>query len=487
MNDLQNEQKADIGLIGLAVMGRNLAMNMANHGYRVQVYNRSFEVTKALMDGPGKGSGLIPSYDLSDFCKNIKSPRRIMLMVKAGAAVDHLIDQLSEFLSSGDLIVDGGNSFYADSIRRAEHLKGHGLNFLGLGVSGGEEGALHGPSLMPGGSKEAYEMIAPVLEDISAVVNDEPCVTYIGDGGAGHFVKMVHNGIEYGDMQLISEAYDILKRGVGLSAKDISQVFSKWNQGELQSYLIEITSELLLVMDEKTGVPLVEMILDKAGQKGTGLWTVKAALDLGVSVPTIIAAVNGRIISGYKDLRTQASEALPGPERSVFQNMENIKDWTSTLGEALYFAKICSYAQGYDLMRQAAGKYNWSLDMGEIARIWRGGCIIRARFLEDIRSAYGANPNLPNLLLDPGLGHVIRKGSLALRKIISQVIEIGIPVPALSASLAYYDSLKSSTLPANLIQGMRDYFGAHTYQRTDMDGTFHTDWEAALSEQKKSE
>ena len=477
-----NDSNANLGLIGLAVMGSNLARNMARNGHTVHIYNRTSEVTDELMAGPGKGSGLVPYHDLGEFCRSLTLPRRIILMVMAGGAVDTVINQLAEYLEPGDLIVDGGNSLFTDSRRRHKEAVDRGHLFMGLGVSGGEEGALWGPSLMPGGSQEAYRMLEPVLKDIAADVNGEPCVTYIGDDGAGHFVKMVHNGIEYGDMQLIAEAYDILSRGFGLKAADISSIFADWNQGDLSSYLIEITAEVLAAVDEKTGLPMVEVILDKAGQKGTGLWTVQNALDMGVSAPTIYAAVNGRVLSAYKDQRVEAAGLLAGPEKGT---VDNIDQWIGTLGRALYLAKICSYAQGFDLMRAAAKEYGWQLSYGEIARIWRGGCIIRARLLEEIRAAYAADPALPNLLTAPALNVVIDAGQKALRKVVAEAVKLGIPAPALSGSLAYYDAYRSDRLPANLIQAQRDYFGAHTYARTDMEGVFHADWAAAVAASKQ--
>ncbi len=464
--------QADIGLIGLAVMGQNLVLNMARHGYRVAVYNRTTEtMTRFVQEHPD--APLMGCATLEQFVAALERPRRVLIMVKAGAAVDAVIEQLLPLLEPGDLIADLGNSFFQDTERRARELEAKGLRFLGVGVSGGEEGALWGPSIMPGGDREAYALVEDVFTDIAARYEGEPCVAYIGPRGAGHYVKMVHNGIEYADMQLIAEAYDLLHRGLGLTAAELHEVFARWNGGELQSYLIEITADILTHIDEASGRPLVDVILDEAQQKGTGKWTSQSALDLGVPTPTINAAVESRIISAYKAERVAASRVLSGPEPRLDGDRQAM---IAAVGDALYAAKICAYAQGMALLRTASAEYGYDLRYGEIAALWRGGCIIRARFLNRIRDAYARSPELANLLLDPGFGEDVQRRQDALRRIVSESALHGIPGLALASALAYYDAYRSERLPANLTQAQRDYFGAHTYRRIDREGSFHTEW-----------
>ena len=465
--------KCDIGLIGLAVMGQNLVLNMADHGYRVAVFNRTAARTEEFMREKAGDRPIVATYDLKDFVEALERPRVVMLMVKAGWPVDAFIEKLVPLLEPGDIIIDGGNSYFKDTERRHDQLAEKGIHFLGVGISGGEMGARYGPSIMPGGPREAYERVRPIFEAIAAKVDGEPCVTYIGPRGAGHYVKMAHNGIEYGDMQLIAEAYDILHRGLGLNTDQLHETFARWNEGVLSSYLIEITADIFTHKDDITGKPLVDVILDVAEQKGTGLWTTQESLNLMVPTPTINAAVEARIISMYKQERERASQVLPGPEG----NMWGGDTFVDFVGDALYAAKICSYAQGFALLHKASEAYEYNLNYGEIARIWRGGCIIRARFLDDIRRAFAEEPDLPNLLLAPFFREALAERHAALRRVVQVATALGIPTPAMSASLAYYDSYRSARLPANLIQAQRDYFGAHTYKRIDMEGTFHTEWE----------
>ncbi len=469
----ESTTQCDFGLIGLAVMGQNLALNVERNGFSVAVYNRTAARTKEFMAERAVGKNIVAGYTIEEFVGLLKKPRKIMLMVKAGAPVDAVIEQLKPHLEPGDLLIDGGNSFFGDTERRAAELERRGILYIGTGVSGGEYGALYGPSIMPGGQKEAYALVEPIFKAIAARVDGDPCVTYIGPRGAGHYVKMVHNGIEYGDMQLIAESYDILSRGAGLSAAELHEVFAEWNQGELSSYLIEITADIFAKIDEETGKPLVEVILDEAKQKGTGKWTSQNALDLGVPTPTINAAVESRIISSYKDERVAASAVLSGPTARYQGDRERL---VRAVRAALYAAKICSYAQGFTLLRMASQEYDYSLPLGDIARIWRGGCIIRARFLDKIRVAFERNPALPNLLLGPEFAEAVQSRQEDWRFVVQTAVGLGIPCLAFSASLAYYDAYRSARLPANLTQAQRDYFGAHTYRRIDKEGSFHTEW-----------
>jgi len=465
--------KQQIGVIGLAVMGKNLAFNIESRGYSISVYNRSKEKTEDMMK-EAEGKNVYPAYTMEDFVESLEKPRKILLMVKAGGPTDATIEQLKPLLDKGDIVIDGGNTFFRDTQRRNDELSKLGIHFIGTGVSGGEEGALTGPSIMPGGQKEAFELVAPILKAISAKVDGDACCTYIGPDGAGHYVKMVHNGIEYGDMQLISEVYFLLKHVVGLSAEDLHEVFAEWNKGELDSYLIEITADIFKKYDEETGKPMVDIILDKAGQKGTGKWTSQSALDLGVPLPIITESVFARYISSLKDERTAASKLLSGPSISAFEGDKAV--YIESVRKALYMSKICSYAQGFAQMKAASDEYNWDLSYGEIAMIFRGGCIIRAQFLQKIKDAFDRDANLNNLLLDPYFQNIVEGYQGALREVVSSAVLNGIPVPGLSAALSYFDSYRTETLPANLIQAQRDYFGAHTYQRVDKEGTFHTEW-----------
>lgn len=464
--------KQQIGVIGLAVMGKNLALNMESKGFAVSVYNRSPEKTEALVQ-EAEGKNIVGTYSLESFVQSLETPRKIMLMVKAGPATDATIEELKPLLEEGDILIDGGNAYFRDTIRRSNELEAAGIRFVGAGVSGGEEGALKGPSIMPGGQPSAYEQVAPIFRAIAAHVNGEPCTTYIGPDGAGHYVKMVHNGIEYGDMQLIAEAYHLLKDVVGLSTDELHQVFSQWNQGELDSYLIEITADIFTKKDEETGKPMVDVILDTAGQKGTGKWTSQSALDLGVPLSIITQSVFSRFLSAMKTEREQAAALLSGPAPSGVDNKE---EWIEAIRQALFASKICSYAQGFAQMKAASDAYGWNLDYGSIAMIFRGGCIIRARFLQNIKEAYDAEPTLSNLLLSPYFKEIVARYQASWRSVVSLAIQQGIPVPGLSSALAYYDSYRSARLPANLLQAQRDYFGAHTYQRIDKEGTFHTEW-----------
>ncbi|MDF9760661.1 6-phosphogluconate dehydrogenase [Peribacillus simplex] len=465
--------KQQIGVIGLAVMGKNLAFNIESRGYSISVYNRSGSKTDEMMK-EAEGKNVTAAYTLEEFVHSLETPRKILLMVKAGAATDATIEQLKPLLEKGDIVIDGGNTFFKDTQRRNDELSKLGIHFIGTGVSGGEEGALTGPSIMPGGQKEAYELVAPILKDISAKVDGDACCTYIGPDGAGHYVKMVHNGIEYGDMQLISESYFLLKNLLGLSAEEFHEVFTEWNEGELDSYLIEITADIFKKYDEETGKPMVDIILDKAGQKGTGKWTSQSALDLGVPLPIITESVFARFISAIKDERVEASKILRGPKAESFTGDKKVL--IESIRKALYMSKICSYAQGFAQMKAASEENDWNLQYGEIAMIFRGGCIIRAQFLQKIKEAYDRKANLNNLLLDPYFQGIAESYQGALREVVSTAVMNGIPVPCLSSALAYFDSYRTETLPANLIQAQRDYFGAHTYQRIDKEGTFHTEW-----------
>ncbi len=467
--------KADIGLVGLAVMGENLVLNMESHGFTVAVYNRTLSKVDNFINGRGKGKNIIGVHSIEELVSNLKTPRKIMLMVKAGKPVDDFIELLIPHLEKGDIIIDGGNSHFPDTIRRTEYVEEKGLLYIGTGVSGGEEGALKGPSIMPGGSTEAWPHVKPIFQSIAAKVEDgSPCCDWIGENGAGHFVKMVHNGIEYGDMQLICEAYQIMKDLLGMSYEEMHQTFKEWNEGELNSYLIEITRDILAFKDED-GNPLVDKILDTAGQKGTGKWTVVSSLDVGVPLTLIGEAVYGRTLSAIKDERVAASKVLSGPKPEFSGNK---KEFVDDLGKALYAAKIISYAQGYTLMRYAAEEYKWNLNYGGIALMWRGGCIIRSIFLGKIKDAFDKNPSLTNLLLDPFFKEKIETSQQGWRRVVSTSINNGIWIPALSTALNYYDGIRNSRLPANLLQAQRDYFGAHTYERIDKPRGefFHTNW-----------
>lgn len=466
----------DIGLIGLAVMGENLVLNMESKGFTVAVYNRTTEVTERFAEGRAKGKNIVPTRTLQEFVAALKRPRKAMIMVKAGAPVDAVIDQLLPLLEPGDIIIDGGNSLWTDTQRREKALAPKGIHFVGCGVSGGEEGALKGPSMMPGGTNESWDAVGPIFTKIAAIVDGEPCCRHLGPDGAGHYVKMVHNGIEYGDMQLICEAYAILKATINPSAEEFHQIFAEWNKGELNSYLIDITEKIFTKTDPETGKPLVDVILDKAGQKGTGKWTVGHAVELGVPLSTISSAVEARILSSMKDQRVAASKELPAPEVKPFTGDRQVL--INAVRDALYASKIVSYAQGFVQLSAAAELYNWPLNFGDIATIWRGGCIIRAQFLNRIKEAYEKNPGLKNLLLDPFFRDIIAKTQANWRQAVVTAIEQGVAAPAFSASLAYYDSYRSATLPANLLQAQRDFFGAHTYERTDKPAGefFHTEW-----------
>ncbi|VEF49652.1 6-phosphogluconate dehydrogenase [Bacillus freudenreichii] len=466
--------KQQIGVIGLAVMGKNLAQNIESRGYSVSVFNRSPEKTKDFLKDEAAGKDFFGAYSIEEFVNSLEKPRKIILMVKAGAATDATIDSLKPFLEQGDILIDGGNTFFRDTIRRSEELEAAGIHFIGTGVSGGEEGALTGPSLMPGGPKEAYELVKPIFEAISAKVNGDPCSTYIGPDGAGHYVKMVHNGIEYGDMQLISESYFIMKHVLGLSAQELHEAFAEWNKGELNSYLIEITADIFTKLDEVTGKPLVDVILDTAAQKGTGKWTSQSSLDLGVPLPIVTESVFARFMSAMKEERVHASKLLKGPEAKAFAGDRTAL--IESIRKALYLSKICSYAQGFAQFRAASDHYGWDLRYGDIAMIFRGGCIIRAQFLQKIKEAYDRDPQLANLLLDPYFKGIVEDYQTALRDVVITAIQQGIPVPGFSSALSYLDSYRTATLPANLLQAQRDYFGAHTYQRIDKEGSFHTEW-----------
>jgi 6-phosphogluconate dehydrogenase len=465
--------KQAIGVVGLAVMGRNLALNIESRGHAVSVYNRSREKTDELIaEHPDKK--LVPAYTLEEFVESLEKPRRILLMVKAGQGTDATIDSLRPLLDKGDILIDGGNTHFTDTIRRNTDLAKSGLHFIGTGVSGGEEGALKGPSIMPGGQKEAYDLVAPILTEIAAKAPDgEPCVAYMGPDGAGHYVKMVHNGIEYGDMQLIAESYDVLKRVAGLSNEELGRVYVEWNKGELDSYLIEITSKIFSKKDEETGKYLVDVILDRAAQKGTGKWTSQNALDLGAPLPLITEAVFARVLSSLKDQRVEASKQLTGPSPKFDGDRDA---FVEAVRRALFLSKIVSYAQGFAQLRAASEEYKWDLQYGQIAKIFRAGCIIRAGFLQKITDAYKTNPDLHNLLLDPYFTGIATKYQGALRDVVVAAVKAGVPVPAFSSAVAYYDSYRSETLPANLVQAQRDFFGAHTFERVDKKGSFHADW-----------
>ncbi len=467
--------KADIGVIGLAVMGENLILNMESKGFTVACYNRTVEKVDNFVDGRAKGKQIIGCHSLEEFCETLAKPRKVMLMVKAGWPVDAFIEKLVPLLEEEDIIIDGGNSHFPDTIRRFNELKERGISYIGTGVSGGEEGALNGPSIMPGGTPSAWPHVKPIFQSISAHVDGAPCCDWVGRDGAGHYVKMVHNGIEYGDMQMICEAYFLMKQLLGMEAGEMHEVFGAWNQGELDSYLIEITTEILAKEDEQTGLPMVDVILDTAGQKGTGKWTSQSALDLGTPAPTIAEAVFARCISALKEERVEASKILTGPEPAFDGNRKAFLD---DIREALYASKICSYAQGFQLLQMAAEEHDWDLNYGSIAMMWRGGCIIRARFLNRIKQAFDEDPQLSNLLKAPFFLKAVENAQSAWRRVVATAVTSGIPVPAFSSALAYYDSYRSERLPANLLQAQRDYFGAHMYERVDhaRGKFFHTNW-----------
>jgi 6-phosphogluconate dehydrogenase len=468
------ENLADIGLIGLAVMGENLVLNMESKGFTVAVFNRTVEKVDKFVNGRGKGKNIIAAHSVRELCKSLKRPRKVMMLVKAGQAVDDFIEQIIPYLEPGDVIIDGGNTHFPDTVRRTARVESKGLLYIGTGVSGGEEGALHGPSMMPGGSKAAWELVRPVFQSICAKADGQPCCDWVGENGAGHFVKMVHNGIEYGDMQLICEVYQMMKDLLGMSAPEMHEVFREWNKGELNSYLVEITSDILAYTGEE-GEVVVDKILDTAGQKGTGKWTGVAALDLGIPLTLIAESVFARCLSAQKDERIAASRELSGP-KPLFTG--NKKAFIADLKNALYASKIVSYAQGYVLMREAAKEYNWNLNYGGIALMWRGGCIIRSVFLGEIKKAFDHNPELSNLLLDPFFKEKVTTAQNSWRKVVTTAITNGIPVPSMSAGLTYFDGYRTERLPANLLQAQRDYFGAHTYERIDRPRGeyFHTNW-----------
>jgi len=464
--------KQQFGVIGIGVMGKNLAINVESRGLSVSVYDRYAATTDELLIET-KEKNIVGTYSIEEFVNSLQTPRKILIMIKAGKTIDDAIEELIPYISKGDILIDGGNSFFMDTIRRSKQLEELGFKFIGTGVSGGEEGALKGPAIMPGGQEDACSIVGPIFAAIAAKVDGETCCTYIGENGAGHYVKMVHNGIEYADMQLICEAYALLKEVAGLSNEQLHDVFSEWNKGELDSYLMEITSEIFAQKDDETGKHMVDIILDSAGQKGTGKWTSQSALDLGVPIPTITEAVFARCISTLKDERVIASNILKGPD-TLFEG--DINEFIESVRRALYTSKICSYAQGFALMRSAAEEYNWNLQYGEIAKIFRGGCIIRAQFLNKISDAYEKDINIKNLMLDSYFKNILHNYQKDFRYVISTAVNLGVPVPGFSSALMYYDSYRTANLPANLLQAQRDYFGAHTFERTDKDGRFHHEW-----------
>ena len=476
----QSTKAAKIGLIGLAVMGENLALNIERNGYEIAVFNRDPSKVERFVSR-AEGKRVVGTRSPEEFIKSLERPRKVILLVKAGDPVDWTIDQIKPFLEEGDIIIDGGNSYFLDTERREKALRAEKLYFIGSGVSGGEMGALWGPSLMPGGDRNAYEQIRPIWEAIAAKVDDGPCVTYVGPGGAGHYVKMIHNGIEYGDMQLIAESYDLMRNVLGLEAAEMADIFDEWNRGDLESFLIEITAKILRVKDEETGQPLVNLVLDKAGQKGTGKWTSQVALDLGVVIPTIDAAVVARTLSSRKDERVEASKEISGPTGVKYTGDK--RALINAIHDALYASKICSYAQGMNLIREGSRNWNWDINLGEVARIWKGGCIIRARFLDKIKQAYQRRADLPNLLLDPDFKAWVEEAQPNWRLAVTTALQHGVPALAMAASLNYFDMYRTANLPLNLTQAQRDYFGAHTYERIDKpeQGLVHTEWEELLN------
>jgi 6-phosphogluconate dehydrogenase len=473
---------AQIGVTGLAVMGRNLARNLARHGYAVALHNRSVDRTRNLVAEHGDEGTFVPSESLADFVASLERPRAVIVMVKAGDPTDAVIDELVPLLDEGDIVIDCGNAHYLDTRRREEALRGRGLHFVGSGVSGGEEGALNGPSIMPGGSAEAYQKLGPIFESIAARVGDMPCCIHVGPDGAGHFVKMVHNGIEYADMQLIAEAYDLLREGLSASPAEIADIFRTWNEGDLESFLIEITADVLGHTDAATGKAFVDIVLDQAEQKGTGRWTVQSALDLGIPITGIAEATFARSLSGHADQRAAVARALPDVAGDGSWTVEDRDGFIDDVRKALYASKVVAYAQGFDHIQAGSEEYGWNIDRGAVASIWRGGCIIRARFLDRIREAYDGDPDLPTLLVAPYFAKAVTDGVDSWRRVVADAAHAGVPTPAFSSSLAYFDGLRRERLPAALIQGLRDNFGAHTYRRVDRDGTFHTQWAGDRSE-----
>jgi 6-phosphogluconate dehydrogenase len=471
---------AQIGVTGLAVMGRNLARNLARHGHVVAVHNRTAERTRDLVERAGDEGSFVPSESMADFVASLEKPRAVIVMVKAGAATDAVIDELAPLMDEGDIIVDCGNAHYADTRRREAALREQGLHFVGCGVSGGEEGALLGPSIMPGGSEHSYAKLGPIFESIAAQVDGTPCCVHVGPDGAGHFVKMVHNGIEYADMQLIAEAYDLLRAGLGASPGDLAKIFAGWNEGDLDSFLIEITAQVLAHTDAATGRAFVDVVLDQAEQKGTGRWTVQSALDLGIPITGIAEATFARSLSGHADQRAAARETF-GSDLTPLQ-IDDRDAFVEDVRRALYASKVVAYAQGFDQIAAGSAEYGWDIDRAAMATIWRGGCIIRARFLDRIREAYDENPDLPSLLVAPYFADAVRSGIDSWRRVVAQAATAGIPIPAFASSLAYYDGLRRDRLPAALIQGLRDNFGAHTYKRVDREGSFHTEWAGERAE-----
>jgi 6-phosphogluconate dehydrogenase len=466
--------RAQIGVTGLAVMGRNLARNLARNGYTVALHNRTVARTRSLVEEHGGEGDFVPTESAEEFVAALERPRRVVIMVKAGAPTDAVIEELAPLMEAGDILIDCGNAHFADTRRREASLRERGLHFVGSGVSGGEEGALLGPSIMPGGSAESYQALGPMFEKIAAQVDGTPCCTHIGPDGAGHFVKMVHNGIEYADMQLIAEAFDLLRQGLNAEPAELAKIFAQWNSGDLESFLIETTADVLGHVDAATGKPFVDIVVDQAEQKGTGRWTVQTALDLGIPVTGIAEATFARALSAHPEQRVAAQQALPGPAQAT--EVPDRDAFVEDVRLALYASKVVAYAQGYDQMAAASAEYDWHIDLGAMATIWRGGCIIRARFLDRIREAYAQDPDLPSLLVDPYFAEAVTQGQEAWRRVVAHAAKAGIPTPAFSSSLAYYDGLRAGRLPASLIQGLRDFFGAHTYRRVDKDGVFHTMW-----------